>query len=58
MPWIDDGTRFFGDDGRRRRFFDLSRAELDRRGLNYRIIDGPPEARLERVIEAIAKAGL
>ena len=58
MPWVDDGTRFFGDNDRRRRFFDLSRAELDRRGLNYRIIGGPPEARLERAITAIVEAGL
>jgi NadR type nicotinamide-nucleotide adenylyltransferase len=58
MPWVDDGTRFFGDEDRRRRFFDLSRAELDRRGLGYRIIGGPPEARLQRAIEAIADAGL
>ena len=58
LPWIDDGTRFFGEDDRRRRFFDLSRAELDRRGLNYRIIGGPPEERLARALEAIAEAGL
>jgi len=58
MPWVDDGTRFFGDDGRRRRFFDLSLAELERRGLNYRIIGGPPEQRFERALAAIADAGL
>ena len=58
LPWVDDGTRFFGEDDRRRRFFDLSRAELDRRGLNYRIIGGPPEERLARALEAIAEAGL
>jgi NadR type nicotinamide-nucleotide adenylyltransferase len=58
MPWVDDGTRFFGDDGRRRRFFDLSRAELDRRGLNYVIIGGPPEERLAHSIAAIEAAGI
>ena len=58
LPWIDDGTRFFGDDERRRRFFDLSRDELERRGLPYRIIGGTPEQRFERAIEAIAEAGL
>ena len=58
LPWIDDGTRFFGDDDRRRRFFELSRTELDRRGLNYRIIGGPPEKRFARALEAIAEAGL
>jgi NadR type nicotinamide-nucleotide adenylyltransferase len=58
MPWIDDGTRFFGDAAQRGRFFDLSRAELERRGLAYRIIGGPPEQRFERALEAIAEAGL
>ena len=58
LPWIDDGTRFFGDDDRRGRFFDLSRAELDRRGLEYRIIGGPPEERFDRALQAIADAGL
>lgn len=58
MPWIDDGTRFFGDDARRRRFFDLSRAELDRRGLAYAVIGGPAEERLGRAIAAIGGAGI
>ena len=57
LPWIDDGTRFFGDDLRRRRFFDLSLAELERRGLTYRIIGGPPDQRLELALAAIAEAG-
>lgn len=58
MPWVDDGTRFFGDDERRRRFFDLSKAELERRGLNYRIIGGTSEQRFEKAVAAIAEAGL
>jgi HTH-type transcriptional repressor of NAD biosynthesis genes len=58
MPWVDDGTRFFGDPRQRQRFFDLSRAELERRGLAYRIISGPPEERFARSIAAIAEAGL
>jgi nicotinamide riboside kinase len=55
---VDDGTRFFGDEERRRRFFDLSRAELERRGLAYRIIGGPPEERFARALEAISEARL
>ena len=58
MPWVDDGTRFFGDEGRRRRFFDLSRAELERRQLPYVVIGGPAEERLEKSIAAIERAGL
>ncbi|WP_404711550.1 AAA family ATPase [Sphingomonas sp. MMS24-J13] len=57
IPWVDDGTRFFGDDGRRQRFFDLSRDELERRGLPYVVIGGPPDERFARSIEAIAQAG-
>jgi NadR type nicotinamide-nucleotide adenylyltransferase len=58
VPWVDDGTRFFGDGDRRRRFFDFSVAELERRRLSYRIIGGPLEERFDRAIEAIAEAGL
>ena len=58
MPWIDDGTRFFGDFDQRRRFFDLSRAELDRRGLAYRIIGGSAEDRFEGAVAAMAEAGV
>ena len=58
MPWVDDGTRFFGDDGRRRRFFDLSRSELERRGLRYAVIGGTAEERFDRALAAIEQAGL
>jgi len=58
VPWEDDGTRFFGDGDRRRRFFDLSLAELERRRLRYRIIDGSFDQRFDRALAAIAEAGL
>jgi nicotinamide riboside kinase len=58
MPWIDDGTRFFGDEGRRKRFFDCSRDQLERRGLSYVLISGPAEERFERAVAAITAAGL
>jgi NadR type nicotinamide-nucleotide adenylyltransferase len=58
VPWEDDGTRFFGDGDRRRRFFDLSLAELERRRLRYRVIDGPFEQRFDRALAAITDAGL
>ena len=58
MPWVDDGTRFFGDEARRRAFFDLSRIELERRGLRYAVIGGPAAERLDRALAAIAEAGL
>jgi nicotinamide riboside kinase len=58
IPWVDDGTRFFGGETQRRRFFACSRDQLERRGLPYVLIGGPAEERFDRSIEAIAAAGL
>ncbi|WCT73347.1 AAA family ATPase [Sphingomonas naphthae] len=58
MPWVDDGTRFFGEPSQRQRFFDISRAELDRRGLPYAVIGGPAEGRYDKAVAAIEAAGL
>jgi HTH-type transcriptional regulator, transcriptional repressor of NAD biosynthesis genes len=58
VPWVDDGTRYFGDDRQRERFFDLSRRELERRGLAYRVVRGPRDQRLDSALAAIADAGL
>jgi NadR type nicotinamide-nucleotide adenylyltransferase len=58
MPWVDDGTRFFGDNDRRRRFFDLSRDELERRRLPYVVIGGNAEERFRKSVAAIEDAGL
>ena len=57
-PWVQDGTRLFGDAAVRRRFMDLCRAELDRRGVRWVLVDGPMGQRLTRAIEAIEPAGL
>lgn len=56
LPWIDDGTRMFGSAKERQRFFDLSRAELERRGLRYSIIGGQGPDRLATAIAAIEAA--
>jgi NadR type nicotinamide-nucleotide adenylyltransferase len=58
LPWIDDGTRLFGTAVERQRFFDLSRAELDRRGVPWALVSGQGEARLATALAAIADAGL
>ena len=58
LPWVDDGTRLFGSVGLRRRFFDLSKAELDRRGLKWVLVAGEGEARLQSALAAIRDAGL
>jgi HTH-type transcriptional repressor of NAD biosynthesis genes len=58
IPWVDDGTRFFGDADRRRTFFECSRDQLERRGLPYVIVGGSAQERLDRSIAAIGAAGL
>lgn len=58
LPWIGDGTRMFGATAARRRFFDLSRAELERRGVRWAPVSGRAEARFDSALAAIAAAGL
>lgn len=53
LPWIEDGTRMFGSAIERQRFFDLSKAELDRRGVEWELVSGSGEARYEAVLAAI-----
>jgi NadR type nicotinamide-nucleotide adenylyltransferase len=55
MPFVDDGLRVYGQADERRRFFDLSLRELERRGARYRIIGGTPDARLTSAMDAIAQ---
>ena len=52
LPWVEDGTRMFGRTAERQRFFDLSRAELERRGVPWRLVSGVGEARWDRVMGA------
>ena len=40
MPWVADGTRFFGTPGERKRFADISEAMLDRAGVPYTRVTG------------------
>jgi NadR type nicotinamide-nucleotide adenylyltransferase len=58
LPWVDDGTRMFGTTEARQRFFDLSKAELDRRGVDWRLIGGQGQVRFDHALAAIAAAGL
>jgi len=53
LPWIEDGTRMFGTAELRQKFFDLSRAELERRGVPWALVSGQDEARLANAIAAI-----
>lgn len=56
LPWVADGTRMFGTRELRQRFFDLSRAELERRNLPWTLISGTGEARFENAMKAIGEA--
>lgn len=53
LPWVEDGTRMFGTAEARRRFFDLSREELDRRGVPWVMVRGEGEARYANALAAI-----
>ncbi len=55
LPWVDDGLRIYGGKDDRQRFFDLSRAELDRRRLPYAIISGDGEPRFHAALNAIER---
>ncbi|OAN57221.1 AAA family ATPase [Sphingomonas sp. TDK1] len=57
LPWVADGTRLFGTDEARRRFFELSRAELERRGVRWAWVRGEGEARFAAAMAAIAAFG-
>ena len=58
IPWVDDGTRMFGGDAERQRFFALARAELEARGVAWALVSGPAEARFAGALAAIEAAGL
>jgi HTH-type transcriptional regulator, transcriptional repressor of NAD biosynthesis genes len=56
VPWIDDGTRYFPDAGRRAEFFARCQAELDRRGLRYVTLSGDWEMRAAAAERAVLAA--
>ncbi|WP_313538022.1 ATP-binding protein [Sphingomonas sp.] len=57
LPWVADGTRLFGTRELRQRFFALSRAELDRRGVRWALVRGEGEARAASAHAAIEAFG-
>lgn len=56
LPWIGDGTRMFGTVAERQRFFDLSKAELERRGVRWALVSGQGEARFQAALAAVGAA--
>ena len=53
LPWVEDGTRLFGTVELRRKFFDLSKAELERRGVRWALVRGQGIARFASAVGAI-----
>ncbi|MGJ3646965.1 AAA family ATPase [Sphingomonas sp. GlSt437] len=58
LPWVDDGTRMFGSEAERRRFFDLSKAELNRRGVAWTLVGGAGEDRFDHALTALHELGV
>lgn len=55
LPWEADGTRMFGTASERQRFFDLSRRELERRGVRWALVSGQGSMRYLAALEAIRR---
>ena len=53
LPWVEDGSRMFGRAAERRRFFDLSRAILDERGVRWALVTGEGSSRYINTLHAI-----
>ena len=56
LAWEDDGTRMFGSPEARRRFFDLSKRELERRGVRWTLVSGEGSRRYLNALAAIETA--
>ena len=56
LPWIDDGTRIYGDAVTRTDFFNRCKAELESRNVNWALISGKEKARTNAALAAIARA--
>ena len=56
MPWVFDGTRFFGLHEARARFAEIAEDMLKRTGVRYLTISGDFAAREEQARSAIADA--
>ena len=56
LAWEDDGTRMFGGEEARRRFFELSKRELERRGVRWTLVSGEGSRRYLNALAAIEQA--
>jgi NadR type nicotinamide-nucleotide adenylyltransferase len=57
VPWADDGTRYFPDDGDRRRFMAACEDVLARAGASWTLISGEWEERFDKAVAAIEALG-
>ncbi|CAN5456660.1 hypothetical protein BH09PSE4_BH09PSE4_17080 [soil metagenome] len=57
LPWIADGTRFFGSRERREEFFDRTKAELVRRDVPWKLVTGEGSRRYLNALTAIEAVG-
>lgn len=53
LPWVDDGTRYFRSNEKRRHFFEACENELRSRGVRYAVVRGDGETRIRAAVEAI-----
>ena len=49
VPWVADGTRFFGEDAQRRHFAELAQDILERTGVRWLPVEGTWEERTRTV---------
>jgi NadR type nicotinamide-nucleotide adenylyltransferase len=56
VPWVADGTRFFGADAQREQFADLAQSVLERTGVRWLPVEGTWEER-GRIVGNILREG-
>jgi NadR type nicotinamide-nucleotide adenylyltransferase len=56
LPWVADSIRVFDTVAEQRRFFDISRAVLEQRGVRWALVRGEGEARYRGAVAAIEAA--
>ena len=57
VPWADDGSRYFPEPERRRRFMQACEEVLERAGARWVRISGDPDSRFRQAVEAIEHLG-
>jgi NadR type nicotinamide-nucleotide adenylyltransferase len=53
LPFVEDGLRVYSLPEDRQRFFDLCKAELEKRGVRWVLISGDGDARFDTALKAI-----